>query len=65
MTIPRGCAGAEPAGAQGQADEAHLPMEVIEHRALRKPRGTLAQNYGLKERQVAQYLATSWHPSED
>jgi len=44
-------------GLKAEADEAHLPMEVIEHRALREAARDVAQNYGLKERQVAQYLA--------
>jgi hypothetical protein len=44
-------------GLKAEAAEANLPMEVIEHRALREAARDVAQNYGLKERQVAQYLA--------
>ena len=44
-------------GLRAEAAEANLPLEVIEYRALREAARDVSQNYGLKEKQVAQYLA--------
>src|SRR5437870_3164870 len=44
-------------GLRAEAAEAHLPFEVVENRALREAARDVAQNYGLKERQVAHTLA--------
>lgn len=45
-------------GLKAEAEEAHLPLEVVEFRALREAARDVAQNYGLKERQVAKYLSS-------
>jgi len=44
-------------GLRAEAEEAQLPLEVIEYRALREAARDVAQNYGLKERQVIRYLS--------
>jgi hypothetical protein len=44
-------------GLRAEATDENLPFEVIENRALREASRDVAQNYGLKERQVAQALA--------
>jgi predicted transcriptional regulator YheO len=44
-------------GLRAEAEEAHLPLEVIEYRALREAAKDVAQNYNLGEQQVARYLS--------
>lgn len=44
-------------GLKAEAEEANLPLEVIEFRALKEAARDVAQNYNLKEQQVARYLS--------
>jgi len=44
-------------GLRAEAEETKLPLEVIEHRAVREAAADVAQNYGVKERRVAEVIA--------
>jgi hypothetical protein len=44
-------------GLRAEAEETKLPLEVIEHRAVREAAADVAQNYGVNERRVADVIA--------
>jgi len=44
-------------GLRAEAEETKLPLEVIENRAVREAASDVAQNYGVKERRVADVIA--------
>ena len=44
-------------GLRAEAEETKLPLEVIEHRAVREAAADVAQNYGVNERRVAEVIA--------
>src|SRR5438105_12667131 len=44
-------------GLRAEAEETQLPLEVVEHRAVREAARDVAQNYGVNERRVANVIA--------
>ena len=44
-------------GLRAEAAEAHLPLEVVENRAVREAASDIAANYGLNARRAAQAIA--------
>jgi hypothetical protein len=45
-------------GLRAEAEEAHLPLEVVEHRAVREAAADVASNYGIPEPRAAQAIAS-------
>jgi hypothetical protein len=44
-------------GLRAEAEDSKLPLEVIEHRAVCEAAADVAQNYGVNERRVADFIA--------
>jgi hypothetical protein len=44
-------------GLRAEAEETRLPLEVVEHRAVREAAADVAQNYSVSERRVADVIA--------
>jgi hypothetical protein len=44
-------------GLRAEAEETKLPLEVIEYRAVREAARDVAENYGVGERRVADFIA--------
>jgi hypothetical protein len=45
-------------GLRAEAAEANLPLEVIEHRAVREAAADVSRNYGIAERKLVDLIAT-------